>query len=85
MALRVAAINALGSLPLSRSPQLDSLEYLLWARHLSESGFVWPEYPEHAPGYSFFVGTLFQSERRALRGEMAPIVRAFVTAAASRP
>lgn len=58
LALRVAAINWLGSVPLARSPQLDSLEYLLWAQHLSERGFVWPEYPEHAPGYSFFVGAL---------------------------
>ena len=58
MSLRVAAISALGPLPLSRSPQLDSLEYLMWAQHLAERGFVWPEYPEHAPGYSFFVGAL---------------------------
>jgi CTP synthase (UTP-ammonia lyase) len=35
-------------------------------------------------GHPFFVGTLFQSERRALRGEVPPIARAFVTAAASR-
>jgi CTP synthase (UTP-ammonia lyase) len=35
-------------------------------------------------GHPFFVGTLFQSERRALRGEVAPIVRAFVAAAAAR-
>jgi len=33
-------------------------------------------------GHPFFVGTLFQSERRALRGEAPPIVRAFVAAAA---
>ena len=56
MGLRLAAINVLGPLPLSRSPQLDSREYLLWAQHLAERGFVWPEYPEHAPGYSFFLG-----------------------------
>lgn len=58
MGLRLAAINVLGALPLSRSPQLDSLEYLLWAQHLAERGFAWPEYPEHAPGYSFFVSAL---------------------------
>src|SRR5262245_6766727 len=56
--LRIAAIAAFGSLPLFRNPQLDSLEYLLWARHLAERGFVWPEYPEHAPAYPFFVGAL---------------------------
>jgi CTP synthase (UTP-ammonia lyase) len=31
-------------------------------------------------GHPFFVGTLFQSERRALRGEVPPIVAAFVAA-----
>jgi Tfp pilus assembly protein PilF/4-amino-4-deoxy-L-arabinose transferase-like glycosyltransferase len=58
LALRIAAVSVLGPLPLSRSPQLDSREYLLWAQHLAERGFVWPEYPEHAPGYSFFLGVL---------------------------
>jgi CTP synthase (UTP-ammonia lyase) len=33
--------------------------------------------------HPFFVGTLFQSERRALRGETPPLARAFVHAAAS--
>jgi len=32
-------------------------------------------------GHPFFVATLFQSERRALRGEMPPLVKAFVAAA----
>jgi CTP synthase (UTP-ammonia lyase) len=35
-------------------------------------------------GHPFFVGTLFQSERRALRGMTPPIVRSFVAAAAAR-
>lgn len=34
-------------------------------------------------GHCFFVGTLFQSERRALRGEFPPLVRDFVGAIAS--
>ncbi len=33
--------------------------------------------------HPFFVGTLFQPERAALRGELPPLVRAFVQAAAS--
>jgi CTP synthase (UTP-ammonia lyase) len=33
--------------------------------------------------HPFFVATLFQSERRALRGELPPLVRAFVCAANS--
>jgi CTP synthase (UTP-ammonia lyase) len=32
-------------------------------------------------GHPFFVATLFQSERRALRGETPPLVRAFIEAA----
>jgi CTP synthase (UTP-ammonia lyase) len=35
--------------------------------------------------HPFFVGTLFQPERAALRDEAPPIVRAFVAAAAKRP
>ncbi len=35
-----------------------------------------------ASAHPFFVGTLFQPERAALRGEMPPLVRAFVTAVA---
>ena len=35
-------------------------------------------------GHPFFVGTLFQPERRALRGETPPIVREFVRAVGSR-
>ncbi|HEX7241619.1 MAG TPA: CTP synthase, partial [Longimicrobiaceae bacterium] len=34
-------------------------------------------------GHPFFVGTLFQPERAALRGEVPPLVRAFVRAAAT--
>jgi CTP synthase (UTP-ammonia lyase) len=34
-------------------------------------------------GHPFFVATLFQPERRALRGKTPPIVRAFLSAAAS--
>ena len=32
-------------------------------------------------GHPFFVATLFQSERRALRAEMPPLVEAFIAAA----
>lgn len=35
-------------------------------------------------GHPFFVGTLFQPERRALRGELPPLVRDFVGAAIRR-
>lgn len=35
--------------------------------------------------HPFFVATLFQPERRALRGEVPPIVRAFVAAARQAP
>jgi CTP synthase (UTP-ammonia lyase) len=36
-------------------------------------------------GHPFFVATLFQPERRALRGEVPPLVRAFVAAAGQVP
>jgi CTP synthase (UTP-ammonia lyase) len=36
-------------------------------------------------GHPFFVATLFQPERAALRGEVPPLVAAFVRAAAAAP
>jgi CTP synthase (UTP-ammonia lyase) len=35
------------------------------------------------PGHPFFCGVLFQPERAALRGEVPPLVRAFVRAVAA--
>jgi CTP synthase (UTP-ammonia lyase) len=35
-------------------------------------------------GHDFFIGTLFQPERAALRGELHPLVRAFVEASGKR-
>jgi CTP synthase (UTP-ammonia lyase) len=32
------------------------------------------------PSHSLFIGTLFQPERAALRGEAHPLIRAFVQA-----
>ncbi len=56
--LRLLAAWQLGSLPLSRTPQLDSAAYLAWAREIVAGGVAWPPYPEHAPGYPFFVAAL---------------------------
>ena len=41
--------------------------------------------PVELTSHPFFVATLFQSERRALRGEMPPPVREFVRSAAGGP
>lgn len=54
-ALRAFAIAQLGDLPLSRTPQLDSLEYLRAAEHIVRDFAAWREHPEHAPGYAFFL------------------------------
>jgi 4-amino-4-deoxy-L-arabinose transferase-like glycosyltransferase len=56
--LRLLAVWQLGSLPLSRTPQLDSAAYLMWAREIVAGGLAWPAYPEHAPGYPFFVAAI---------------------------
>jgi 4-amino-4-deoxy-L-arabinose transferase-like glycosyltransferase len=55
---RMAAIWWLGDLPIARTPQLDSREYLLWAERLASGELAWPAYPEHAPGYSLFLGAV---------------------------
>jgi hypothetical protein len=56
--VRLLAAWQLGSLPLSRTPQLDSAAYLMWAREIVAGGTAWPAYPEHAPGYPFFVAAI---------------------------
>lgn len=38
-------------------PQLDSFEFLTWARSIA-SGEPWPAVPTHAPGYPYFLGWL---------------------------
>ena len=58
MAARVYAAYGLGALSISSTPQLDSLEYLNWARDIAEHGWSWPVYPEHAPGYPYFAGAI---------------------------
>jgi len=76
--LRLLAAWQLGSLPLSRTPQLDSAAYVMWAREIVAGGFAWPPYPEHAPGYPFFIAGIlafFNGSLMAVR-----IVQAFLGA-----
>ena len=58
LAARLFAAWQFGDLPISRTPQLDSAEYLNWAREIATGSAAWPPYPAHAPGYPFFLGTL---------------------------
>jgi tetratricopeptide (TPR) repeat protein len=58
-------------MPLFRSPQLDSLEYLNWAQRIAEADFRWLEVPAHGPGYPYFLGGLL-----ALFGGSLPAVSA---------
>jgi tetratricopeptide (TPR) repeat protein len=48
----------LRELPIYRTPQLDSLEYLIRARHIASGDFAFPNPPAHGPGYSFFLAGL---------------------------
>ena len=80
LGLRLIAAWQLGSLPISRTPQLDSAAYLMWAREIVAGGVIWPPYPEHAPGYPFFLAAvlaLFDGSLMAVR-----VVQAVLGAAA---
>jgi tetratricopeptide (TPR) repeat protein len=57
-AIRVVVALQIGAMPLSRTPQYDSLEYLGWARHLVTQDFTWPVTPPHGPAYPFFLAAL---------------------------
>src|SRR5215212_5077306 len=58
LVLRLIAIFELRDLTLFRAPQLDSAEYLEWARPLAAGNFVWPNPPQHGPGYPFFLALI---------------------------
>lgn len=71
---RLIAGSQLGATTLFQSPQLDSLEYLTWARLISEGNFVWPTPPPHGVGYPAFLAlllSLFQGSLAAVRGAQA--------------
>jgi len=58
--VRLIAASQLGTQPLFRQPQLDSLEYLVWARKIAAGTMVWPVPPPHGPGYPVFLGLLLR-------------------------
>jgi tetratricopeptide (TPR) repeat protein len=58
--VRLIAAAQLGTQPLFRWPQLDSLEYLVWARKIAAGTMVWPVPPPHGPGYPVFLGLLLR-------------------------
>ena len=76
------------------SPRLSSLPIRLASAYrgtLARHGFRFSATDEQGDvrggeldGHPFYVGTLFQPERSALRGEAAPLVEAFVRAVAGK-
>src|SRR5688572_28293662 len=56
---RLAVGAQLTGEPLFLSPQLDSLEYSLWAQRIAQGNFLWPVPPPHGLGYPVFLGMLF--------------------------
>jgi tetratricopeptide (TPR) repeat protein len=70
LALRLLVGWQLDDLALSRTHHLDALEYLNWANRIVELGFYWQPFPEHAPGYPFFLAgllALFKGSFTAVR------------------
>jgi 4-amino-4-deoxy-L-arabinose transferase-like glycosyltransferase len=60
LALRLVAIAELQNVPLFRTPQLDSREYLDWASLLAAFEPVWPADLPHGPGYPLFVALVLR-------------------------
>ena len=65
-AIRVAVAISIGRLPLSRTPQYDALEYLMWAQRIAAGDFTWPVNPPHGPTYPFFLGLVLFAGRGSL-------------------
>jgi tetratricopeptide (TPR) repeat protein len=60
LAIRLEAWRELAPIPLFRTPQLDSREYLDWASRLAAGNWTWPSPPPHGPGYPFFLAACLQ-------------------------
>ncbi|HYU33644.1 MAG TPA: tetratricopeptide repeat protein [Thermoanaerobaculia bacterium] len=58
LVVRLAVGAQLADEPLFQSPQLDSLEFLTWARQIATGSFPWPVPPPHGLGYPAFLGAL---------------------------
>jgi tetratricopeptide (TPR) repeat protein len=58
--VRIGVWLQIRSLPIVRSPQLDSLEYLEWGKRLASGDFTWPAPPPHGPGYPFFLALVLK-------------------------
>jgi tetratricopeptide (TPR) repeat protein len=58
--LRLLAARELGGLPLFRTPQLDSREYLDWARVIASGDLTLPAALPHGPGYAWFLAFLLR-------------------------
>ena len=59
VAVRLGVWSQLAHQPLSRAPQLDSLEYVSWASRIAAGDLRWPAPPPHGPGYPFFLAGIF--------------------------
>lgn len=58
--VRLIVGSQLGETTLFRSPQLDSLEYLVWAQKVAAGEMIWPVPPPHGLGYPVFLGILLR-------------------------
>ncbi|MCU1245604.1 MAG: yrrB 6, partial [Acidobacteria bacterium] len=60
LVLRLVAARELSELPLFRTPQLDSREYLDWARVIASGDLTLPGALPHGPGYAWFLALLLR-------------------------
>ncbi|HEX7182005.1 MAG TPA: tetratricopeptide repeat protein [Thermoanaerobaculia bacterium] len=58
--VRLIVASQLGDTTLFQSPQLDSLEYLVWAKKVAAGEMIWPVPPPHGLGYPVFLGVLLR-------------------------
>ncbi len=58
--MRLAVWSELAHHPLFRAPQLDSLEYVVWASRIAAGDIRWPAPPSHGPGYPFLLAGVFR-------------------------
>jgi tetratricopeptide (TPR) repeat protein len=65
-AIRLAVAIGLSDLPLARTPELDSRQYLTWAGWIAEGNHAWPQPIIQGPAYAYVLAALLSASGGSL-------------------
>lgn len=68
LVVRLAVVFDTRDLPLYRTPQLDSLELVTWAKQILLGDYVWPSPPTHGATYPYVLAAFLRLTGESLAG-----------------